>query len=65
MALETLKAQIGLLLSEMEERPEDAFELYEQVHEKLAEFRATGQPLPADLVELEHRLDKRFRSDRD
>jgi hypothetical protein len=26
------------------------------LHEKLAELRATGMPLPADLVELERRL---------
>jgi predicted nucleic acid-binding Zn-ribbon protein len=60
MAFEQLKAEIGLLLSEMENEPEDLHELLDQIHEKLAQMRATGMPLPADLVELERRLDEEF-----
>ncbi len=56
MAFEELKAQIGLLLGEMNEQPEDLHELYEQVHQELNQLRATGMALPADLVELERRL---------
>ena len=56
MAFEELKAQIGLLLGEMNEQPEDLHELYEQVHQELNQLRATGMTLPADLVELERRL---------
>ncbi|MBZ9989628.1 hypothetical protein LB572_21250 [Mesorhizobium sp. BH1-1-5] len=57
MALEALKAQISLLLEEMVNQPEDEHEIQEQLREKLREMRAMGMPLPADLVELEKRLD--------
>lgn len=57
MALEELKAQISLLLEEMVNQPEDISEVQEQLREKLREMRAMGLPLPADLVELEARLD--------
>lgn len=60
MALEQIKAQIGLLLQEMVNQPEDAHEIQEQLREKLSELRAMGMPLPADLVELEKRLDEDF-----
>ncbi|RWL42018.1 MULTISPECIES: hypothetical protein [unclassified Mesorhizobium] len=57
MALEAIKAQIDLLLQEMINQPEDDREIQEQLREKLRELRAMGLPLPADLVELEKRLD--------
>ena len=57
MALEAIKAQIDLLLQEMINQPEDEHEIQEQLREKLREMRAMGLPLPADLVELERRLD--------
>lgn len=60
MALEQIKAQIGLLLQEMVNQPENAHEIQEQLREKLSELRAMGMPLPADLVELEKRLDEDF-----
>ena len=60
MALEELKAQISLLLEEMINQPEDQHEVQEQLREKLREMRAMGLPLPADLVELEKRLDNDF-----
>ena len=56
MAFEHLKAQIGMLLGEMNDQPEDLHELYQQVHQELSQMRATGMDLPADLVELEQRL---------
>jgi len=61
MAFEELKAQIGVLLGEMNNQPEDLHELYEEIHQKLNELRATGMALPADLLELEQRLLKEFR----
>ncbi|MER9850136.1 hypothetical protein NKJ55_22945 [Mesorhizobium sp. M0106] len=60
MALESFKAQIGLLLEEMINQPEDQHEVQEQLREKLQEMRAMGLPLPADLVALEKRLDDDF-----
>ena len=56
MAFEELKAQIGLLLGEMNEQPEDLHELYLQIHQELNQLRATGMALPADLLTLEQRL---------
>ena len=56
MAFEQLKAQIGMLLGEMNDQPEDLHELYQQVHQELNQMRATGMDVPADLVELEQRL---------
>jgi predicted nucleic acid-binding Zn-ribbon protein len=60
MALEQIKAQIALLLEEMINQPQDHHEIQEQLREKLSELRAMGMPLPADLVELEKRLDADF-----
>ncbi|PBC05632.1 hypothetical protein [Mesorhizobium sp. WSM3860] len=57
MALESIKAQISLLLEEMVNQPEDDHEIQEQLREKLREMRAMGLPLPADLVALEKQLD--------
>jgi hypothetical protein len=60
MALEELKAQIALLLTSIEENPEDTHELHQQVRQKLAQFRAMGLPLPSDLVDLEKKLGDSF-----
>ena len=60
MALEDLKAQISLLVSQINNQPHDIHELWEQLHQKLNELRATGQPLPKDLVELEQTMLKQF-----
>jgi hypothetical protein len=60
MAFEQLKAQIGLLLGEMNEQPEDLHELYQVVHQELNQLRATGMALPADLLDLEQRLLREF-----
>ena len=60
MAFEAIKAQIETLLERMENQPEDKHELYLQLHEKLNEWRATGQPVPEDLLELEQALEAEF-----
>lgn len=60
MALEEIKARINLLLQEMVNQPEDEHEIQEQLREKFSELRALGLPLPADLVELEQRLEAGF-----
>ena len=56
MALEDLQLQISLLVSQINNQPEDVHELYELLHQKLNELRLTGQPLPKDLIELEKRI---------
>jgi hypothetical protein len=62
MAFDNLKAEIALLLNQMENQPEDRHELYLQVREKLNEMRAFGMPLPEDLVRLERELEAEFRA---
>jgi hypothetical protein len=62
MAFEDLKAEIALLLNQMENQPEDRHELYLQIREKLNEMRAFGLPLPEDLVRLEKELEAEFRN---
>jgi hypothetical protein len=57
MALEELNARIALLLTSMEDKPEDMHELHEMIRQKLAQMDAMGMPRPADLVELEKKLD--------
>jgi hypothetical protein len=60
MSFEKLKAEISLLLAEMENQPKDQRELYEQVREKLNEMRAFGLPIPQDLADLEQSLEIAF-----
>lgn len=60
MAFEDLITRINMLFVEMENQPEDAAELLEQIRLELNRLRATGQPLPEDLVKLEERLEQEF-----
>ena len=60
MALEELQAQINLLVSQINNQPEDVHEIYELLHQKLNELRGTGQPLPQDLLDLEKRMLEEF-----
>jgi hypothetical protein len=60
MAFDDLKAELALLINQMETQPEDPHELYLQIREKLNEMRAFGMPLPEDLVAFERDLERRF-----
>ena len=60
MAFDDLKAELALLINQMENQPEDRHELDLQVREKLNEMRAFGMPLPDDLVRMEKDLEKEF-----
>jgi hypothetical protein len=60
MAFENIKAELGLLLTRMQNEPADKHELYLQVMEKLNELKAFGMPLPQDLVDLEAALGEEF-----
>jgi len=64
MAFEDLITRLNLLFVDMENQPEDAEELLMQIHMELNSMKATGMPLPQDLVELEKRLEKEL-SERD
>ncbi|MEQ1651524.1 MAG: hypothetical protein ABL897_03460 [Hyphomicrobium sp.] len=63
MAFDDLKMKISLLLTEMQNEPEDRHELYLQLREKLSELKAVGMPLPDDLVILEQELENEFASE--
>jgi hypothetical protein len=56
MAFEDVAAEIGVLLTRMQNEPEDAHELHLQLREKLNELKAFGLPLPEDLQNLEAAL---------
>jgi len=61
MAFDRIKSEISMLLSDMENQPQDQWELHEMILEKLNELRAFGLPLPQDLVELEEKLANELR----
>ena len=60
MALESLKAEIGLILESFANVPHDRYELYIQLKEKLNEMKVFGMTPPSDLVDLEEALDAEF-----
>lgn len=62
MAFEDIKAEIALLFEQMVNQPQDVHEVREIVREKLNTLKATGMPLPDDLVELEKRIEQDFNS---
>jgi hypothetical protein len=62
MAFEQLKAEIAMLVQQMEDEPDDVHELHARIRQKLAELKAMGQPLPDDLITLERRLDSAERA---
>ncbi len=63
MAFDQIKLEISQLLTEMQNQPEDKHEIYLSLREKLSQLKATGMPLPEDLVTLEHQLEAEFTSD--
>jgi hypothetical protein len=60
MAFEKLRAQISLLVTQMENQPQDKHELYLQLRERLNEMRCLGMGLPEDLIRLEQELEEEF-----
>ena len=65
MAFEDIQAEIGLLLTKMQNKPADRYELYQQIMQKLNELQAYGMPLPDDLVRLERDLEAEFEAERE
>ncbi|MGW8206357.1 MAG: hypothetical protein ACWGMY_05280 [Hyphomicrobiaceae bacterium] len=63
MDFEDFKAELGILMTRMQNEPEDRHELYLMVMEKLNEMKAFGMPLPDDLVKLEAALEAEFAAD--
>lgn len=64
MAFENVQAEIGILMTRMQNEPEDKHELYLQLMEKLNELKAYGMPLPQDLVDLEKALEAEFAAEK-
>ena len=64
MAFDEVEAELGLLLTRMQNQPADRHELYLQIRQKLSELKAYGMPLPDDLVQLEVRLEAEFAAER-
>ena len=60
VAFEDKEAGLGLLLTRMQNEPQDRHEIYEQIRQKLNEFKAYGMPLPDDLLEFERDLEAEF-----
>ena len=54
-----LLAAINLFAQQLEQKPDDLHEVHFKVKEMLSELRATGMPLPDDLVEFDRELTKR------
>ncbi len=63
MAFDLINLEIAQLLTEMQNEPEDRHEIYLSLREKLSQLKATGMPLPEDLVTLEHKLEEEFASE--
>ncbi len=60
MAFDLIKLEIAQILTEMQNEPEDKHEIYLALVEKLNQLKATGMPLPEDLVRLERELEEEF-----
>lgn len=58
------EAELNLLLNEMQNQPEDRYEFFLQLREKLAEIRAVGMPVPDDLARFEKELEEEFARER-
>ncbi|HRN84571.1 MAG TPA: hypothetical protein PK857_07100 [Hyphomicrobium sp.] len=60
MAFEDVQAEIGVLLTRMQNEAEDRHEIYLQLRERLNELRAFDLPIPEDLQALESALEAEF-----
>jgi len=65
MAFEDKEAELGLLLTQMQNEPEDRHELYQQIRRSLNELKAYGMPLPADLLQFERDLEAEFTAEQE
>ena len=64
MDMDDLKAEMGILLTDMQNQPQDRHELYLQLMERLNEMKAFGMPIPDDLKKLEAALEAEFAADK-
>ncbi len=60
MAFEDYKAEIALLMSQIDGDPGDVHEIHMRLHTLLNTLRAEGLPIPDNLRDLEEYLDRQF-----
>ena len=60
MDIQELEAAIAVLLDDMEGEQGDSHEIYLRLRQLLDGMRATGMPLPDDLVKLEQDMAAEF-----
>lgn len=65
MTFDEFTAEIGLLLTRMQNEPEDRHEIAAVLRERLNEMRAYGMPLPQDLLDLKEALEAEAAGDLD
>ena len=63
MDAKDLRAELSILLDEMEGEQGDRHEVYLRVRQLIANLEATGMPPPEDLVRLERALEREFAAD--
>ncbi|MFT5439037.1 MAG: hypothetical protein ACI9MJ_000898 [Alphaproteobacteria bacterium] len=61
--VQEIEAALLELLEEMNGEPGDAHEIYQKLRQTLDSMRATGMPLPDDLVQMEKELSAEFEDD--
>jgi hypothetical protein len=64
MAFEDKEAELGLLLTRMQNEPQDLHELYHLIRQTLNELKTYGMPLPQDLVQFERDLEAEFAAEK-
>ncbi|RIA55113.1 hypothetical protein [Dichotomicrobium thermohalophilum] len=60
MNADEFEAEISYLLNQMEHQPEDRYELYLQLQERIHEMQAYGMPIPEDLQRFVRDLEREF-----
>jgi len=53
-------AEIGILMGQITDQPEDDREVLMRLHTIISTLRAEGLPVPDDLKQLEANLEERF-----
>ena len=64
MDVQDLKAELSILLDEMEGEQGDRHEIYLRVRQLISNLEAMGMPAPEDLVRLERALEAEFAADK-
>ncbi len=65
MAFDDIQAELGLLVTRMQNEPDERHEPHLQIVQKLNELKAYGMPLPQNLVQFEPHLEAEFAADKE